>query len=101
MPLEFRTITVPIGETSGTFSSNEETTFSAPVRSADASIKQFKLDAIGAAQPSDIAQVGITTVSHDHSTVEFTVKARYTTGSGGKFTGQVDVLVIAEVAPVP
>ena len=99
MPVEFRTITVPIGETSGTFSSNEETTFSAPVRSADVAIKQFKLDAVGTAQPSDIAQVGVTTVSHDHSTVEFTVKARYTTGSGGRFTGQVDVLVIAETGP--
>lgn len=97
MALQFRTIGVPIGETSGTFSSNEETTFSAAVLSADATIKQFKLDALGSAQPSDIAQVGITSVSFDHTTVEFTVKARYTTGSGGKFTGQVDVLVIAEV----
>jgi hypothetical protein len=97
MTLEFRTIPVPIGETSGTFTSNEETTFSAQVLSADAAIKQFKLDALGSAQPSDIAQVGITNVSFDHTTVEFTLKARYTTGSGGRFTGQVDVLVIAEV----
>ena len=98
MPVLFRTISVPIGETSGTFSSNEETTFSpGPIRAADVAIKQFKLDALGSAQPSDIAQVGITSVSSDHTTVEFTVKARYTTGSGGKFTGQVDVLVIAEV----
>jgi hypothetical protein len=97
MPLQFRTIPVPIGETSGTFTSNQDTTFSSQVLSADATIKQFKLDALGAAQPSDVAQVGITNVSFDHSTVEFTVKARYTTGSGGKFTGQVDVLVIAEV----
>jgi hypothetical protein len=35
-------------------------------------------------------------VSFHHSTVEFTVKARYTTGSGGKFTGEVHVLVIAQ-----
>jgi hypothetical protein len=98
MALQFRTVTVPIGETSGTFSSNEETTFSpGPIQAADVAIKQFKLDALGTAKPSDIAQVGITSVSFDHTTVEFTVKARYTTGSGGKFTGQVDVLVIAEV----
>ena len=90
MPLEFRTVPVTIGETSGTFSSNEETTFSGAVLSADATIKQFKLDALGSVWT-------FTTVSHDHTTVEFTVKARYTTGSGGKFTGQVDVLVIAEV----
>jgi hypothetical protein len=74
-----------------------DTTFSGFVQAADACIKQFKLDAVGTAQPSDIVQVGITSVSHDHTTVEFTVKARYTTGSGGKFTGQIDVLVIAEV----
>ena len=98
MALQFRTVTVNIGETSGTFSSNEETTFSpGPIRAADVAIKQFKLDALGTAKPSDIAQVGITTVSHDLTTVEFTVKARYTTGSGGKFTGQVDVLVIADI----
>jgi hypothetical protein len=97
MALEFRTVTVPIGETSGTFTSNQDTTFSGFVQSADAAIKQFKLDAVGSAQPSDIAQVGITSVSFDHTTVEFTVKARYSTGASGKFTGQVDVLVIAEV----
>ena len=98
MSLEFRTITVQIGETSGTFTSNEETTFSVgPIRAADVALKHFKLDALGSAQPSDIAQVGITRVSFDHSTVEWTVKARYTTGSGGKFTGEVQVLVIAEV----
>jgi hypothetical protein len=97
MTLQFRTVTVNIGETSGTFSSNEETTFSpGPIRAADVAIKQFKLDALGTAKPSDIAQVGITKVSHNLTTVEFTVKARYTTGSGGKFTGQVDCLVIAE-----
>jgi hypothetical protein len=97
MALEFRTVTVPIGETSGTFSSNEEATFSSTVEAADAAIKQFKLDAVTPAKPSDIAQVGITSVSFHHTTVEFTVTARYTTGTGGKFTGQVDVLVIAEV----
>jgi hypothetical protein len=97
MTLEFQTIPVPIGETSGTFTSNEEATFSSFVQAADVAIKQFKLDAVGTAKPSDIAQVGISSVSHHHTTVEFTVKARYSTGSGGKFTGQVDVLVIAEV----
>ena len=60
---------MPIGETSGTFSSNEETTFSpGPIRAADVAIKQFKLDALGTAKPSDIAQVGITSVSFDHTT---------------------------------
>ncbi len=97
MALEFHTVPVTIGETSGTFTSNEETTFSGFVQSADAAIKHFKLDAVGSAQPSDIAQVGLTSVSFHHSTVEFTVKARYSTGSGGKFTGEVHVLVIAEV----
>jgi hypothetical protein len=97
MALEFRTIAVQIGETSGTFTSNEETTFSTgPIRAADVAIKQFKLDAVGTAQPSDVAQVGIVSVSHDHSTVEFTVKARYSTGSGGRFTGEIHCLVIAE-----
>jgi hypothetical protein len=96
MALQFRTVPVTIGETSGTFTSNEETTFTDFVQSADAAIKQFKLDAVGG-QPSDIAQVGVTSVSFHHSTVEFTVRARYTTGSGGKFTGEVHVLVIAEV----
>jgi hypothetical protein len=97
MALEFRTVPVTIGETSGTFTSNEETTFTSFVQSADAAIKHFKLDAVGTAKPSDIAQVGLTSVSFHHSTVEFTVKARYSTGSGGKFTGEVHVLVIAEV----
>lgn len=97
MALEFSNVPVRIGETSGTFTSNEDTTFSGFVQAADACIKQFKLDAVGTAQPSDIVQVGITSVSHHHTTVEFTVQARYTTGSGGKFTGQIDVLVIAEV----
>jgi hypothetical protein len=94
MALEFATVPVTIGETSGTFTSNEERTFSTTIRSADAAIKHFKLDAVGSAQPSDIVQVGLTGVSFHHSTVEFTVKARYSTG-GGKFTGEVHVLVIA------
>jgi len=96
MALEFATVAVTIGETSGTFTSNEETTFSRSVRSADAAIKHFKLDAVGTAHPTDIVQVGVVGVQFHLTTVEFTVKAVYSTG-GQRFTGEVHVLVIAEV----
>jgi hypothetical protein len=96
MALQFDTVVVTIGQTSGTFTSNEETTFQAavPIQRAEAAIKHFKLDAVGGARPSDVVQVGVVGVSSHHTTVEFTVKAVYSGASA--FTGEVHVLVIAE-----
>ena len=94
MALDFATVPVTIGETSGTFTSNQDTTFSAFVQKADAAIKHLKLDAVGGARPSDVVQVGVVGVSAHHTTVEFTVKAVYSGASA--FTGEIHVLVIAE-----
>jgi hypothetical protein len=96
MALQFDTVPVGIPQTTGTFTSNEETTFQSnvPIKKADAAIKHFKLDAVGGARPSDIVQVGITGVTARHTTVEFTVKAVYSGASA--FTGEIHVLVIAD-----
>lgn len=94
MAVKFEEETVVFERTTGPVSRNEEVTFEREVHKANAAIKSFKLDYVGGVRGSDIVEVGITRVEPSHSTVEFTVTVNY---SGGEFTGEVVVLVIAEI----
>lgn len=96
MVLAFKTTTVPISQTEGVFTSNEEVSFKRDVREAEVALKSFKLDYVGGARTSDIVQVGVSRQNVGEETVEFQVKVNY---SGGKYTGEVSVLIIADVEP--
>lgn len=94
MALEFASKTTRIPQTTGAFSSNETQGMPGPVRAADVAIKSFKLDYVGGARPSDIVQVTLGPASHAEENVAYSVKTNYT---GGTYSGEVTVLIIAEV----
>lgn len=96
MTLAFKTVTVPIGQTDGVFTSNQDVSFRKDVVDAEVAIKAFKLDYVGGARTSDVVQVGVTRQNVGEETVEFQVKANY---SGGRYSGEVSVLIIAELRP--
>lgn len=95
MTLAFKTGTVNIPNTEGVFQSNQDVSFGEDVRVAEVAIKAFKLDyAERPTPPSDIVQVGASLTNVGGETVEFRVKTNY---SGTEYTGEVSVLVIAEL----
>lgn len=94
MALEFKTVTVNIPQTTGAFNQNQDSSFGKKVRKADVALKAYKLDYVGGARTSDIVQVGVSLESVGDEAVEFKVKANY---SGGTYTGEVSVLVIADL----
>jgi hypothetical protein len=95
MGLAFETKTVPIPNTEGVYQSNEVVGFGKDVRVADVAIKAFKLDYTERpTPPSDIVQVGATVTNVEGETVEFRLKTNY---SGTEYTGEVSVLVIADL----
>jgi hypothetical protein len=95
MGLAFKTVTVTIPNTEGVFQTNEDVGFGKDVRVADVAIKAFKLDyAERPTPPSDIVQVGASVTNVAGETVEFRVKTNY---SGTEYTGEVSVLVIADL----
>ena len=98
MAVKFDEERVVFERSTGPVSRNEEVTFERRVEKANAAIKSFKLDYVGGARSTDIAEVSISNVNPSHSTVEFTVTVNY---SGGEFTAEVVVLVIAEVEDRP
>jgi hypothetical protein len=98
MAVKFDEERVVFERSTGPVSRNEEVTFERKVQKANAAIKSFKLDYVGGTRETDIAEVTISDVNPSHSTVEFTVTANY---SGGEFTGEVVVLVIAEIEDHP
>jgi hypothetical protein len=95
MGLAFKTVTVNIPNTEGVFQSNQDVSFGDDVRVAEVAIKAFKLDyAERPTPPSDIVQVGASLTNVGGETVEFRVKTNF---SGTEYTGEVSVLVIADV----
>jgi hypothetical protein len=95
MALAFKTVTVNIPNTEGVFQSNQDVAFGDDVKSAEVALKAFKLDyAERPTPPSDIVQVGVSLQNIGGETVEFKVKTNY---SGTEYTGEVSVLVIAEL----
>ena len=94
MSVKFDEERVVIHRTTGPFSANQDVTFEREVEKANAAIKSFKLDFVGGPRTTDVVQVSVTSVETDHATVEFTVTTNY---SGGEYSGEVVVLVIAEV----
>ena len=98
MALDFRSETTKIPQTTGAFSTNESKPFGKRVRIADVALKSFKLDAVGGSRPSDIVQVTVRLQSVGDEDVEYNVTTNY---SGGAYTGEVTVLVIADVEERP
>lgn len=98
MGVEFKTVTVTIPQTTGVFNSNQDVSFGARVRKADVALKAFKLDYVGGARTGDIAPAGVSLENIGDEAVEFKVKANY---SAATYTGEVSVLVIADVERSP
>ena len=98
MALDFRSETTKIPQTTGAFSTNESKPFGKRVRIAEVCLKSFKLDRVGASSPSDIVQVTVRLQNLGDEEVEYNVTTNY---SGGAYTGEVTVLVIADVEERP
>ena len=98
MALDFRAETIKIPQTTGAFSTNESKPFGKRVRIAEVCLKSFKLDRVGASSPSDIVQVTVRLQNLGDEEVEYNVTTNY---SGGAYTGEVTVLVIADVEERP
>jgi hypothetical protein len=94
MALAFKTFTVTIPQTTGRFTTHEDTSFGRSVQTADVAIKSFKLDYIGDAGPSNIVQVGTALEDIGEESIEFSVMSNY---SAGMYTGEISVLIIAEL----
>jgi hypothetical protein len=95
MALAFKTVTVNIPNTEGAFQSNQDVAFGDDVRVADVAVKAFKLDYTERPpSPTDTVQVGASVTNIGGETVEFRVKTNYT---GAEYTGEISILVIAEV----
>ena len=94
MGLEFKTVTVTIPQTTGPFNSNQDASFGRRDRSAEDALKACKLDYVGGARTGDIVQAGVSLESIGDEAVEFKVKANY---SAATYTGEISVLVIADV----
>ena len=102
MALDFKTKTSKIPQTTGSRTVNEGQPFNAKVRTAQVALQSFKLDYVGGARPSDIAQVTVRSRGHGDEDVQYEVTTNY---SGGTYTGEVTVLIIADLeepaAPAP
>jgi acyl-CoA thioesterase FadM len=100
MALDFRSKTTKIPQTTGARSENEGQPFGKRLRTADVALKSFKLDYVGGARPSDVAQVTVRLQSIGDEDVQYNVTTNYT---GGTYTGEVTVLIIADTEdkPVP
>jgi hypothetical protein len=68
------------------------------VRIAEVCLKSFKLDRVSGSSPSDIVQVTVRLQNLGDEEVEYNVTTNY---SGGAYTGEVTVLVIADVEERP
>jgi hypothetical protein len=97
--LDFRFETTRIAQTTGPIQSNDDTSFNEDVLNAEVCIKSFKLEYVGGPRPSDVVQVTARLQRFSGKQVEYTVTTNY---SGGPYTGEVTVLVIADVKrPAP
>ena len=94
MTLAFESARVPIPQSTGVFSTGQNRSFPDDVRIAEIAIKSFKLDYVGGARPSDVAQVTASIDNIGSDTVDFSVKVNY---SGGPYSGEVVVLIIADL----
>jgi hypothetical protein len=95
MALAFETKTVRFSNAEGPFQANDQVVFDDDVRKAEVAIKAFKLDYTERPTPAtDIVQVGASLGNIGGETVQFSVKTNF---SGTEYTGEVTVLVIAEV----
>jgi hypothetical protein len=94
MALDFRSEMTMIPQTTGAFSTNESTPFGKKVRIADVALKSFKLDYVGGSRPSDVVQVTARLQGFGDEDVEYSITTNYT---GGTYTGEVTVLIIADV----
>jgi hypothetical protein len=99
MALAFEKVRIPITNETGPHEDAVPKTFPREIRVvggravAEVAIQSFKLDLAGGARPTDIVQV---TASADTggSTVTVRIKTNY---SGGPYSGEVLVLIIADL----
>jgi hypothetical protein len=94
MALDFRTETIKVPQTNGAYSTNQSKPFNKKIKNAEVALKSFKLDYVGGYKPSDIVQVTASLQGTGDEDVEYSVKTNY---SGGTYTGEVTVLIIADV----
>jgi hypothetical protein len=75
-------------------------TFNSRVKKADAAIQTFKLDQADKNRvlPVDLVQVGVKEVKINGNKVNVVIKTDYSLKPAAKYTGEVIVLVIADVA---
>ena len=94
MALDFRSETTKIPQTTGAFSTNESKPFGKRVRIAEVALKSFKLDYVGGARTGDVVQVTARLQGIGDEDVEYNLTTNY---SGGTYSGEVTVLIIADV----
>lgn len=100
MPLAFKEKTKQIPrQSTGPQSLGDQVAFPTDVKQVNVVVKSFKLEHVGAAQPTDIVKVGISGVTHSGNDVSYNIICEYSgKNPGSTFTGEVTALVIAEVA---
>jgi hypothetical protein len=104
MVLAFQTITKKIPEEStGPQEFDMEAKFETKVieKRADVAIKAFKFDQKDNLQLIDIVQVSAGNVSVINDVVKFKINCEFKRKTTARYTGHVNVLVIADVEPVP
>jgi hypothetical protein len=94
MALAFEYVTVRIPQTTGAYTTNENRSFDQKIRIAEVAIRSFKLDYVGGPRTGDVVQVTASLQGTGEEAVDFSVKTNY---SGGTYSGEVTVLIIASV----
>lgn len=100
MALAFETVRIPITNETGPHEDTQTRTFPKDIKVidgraiADVAIQSFKLDLAGSAHPTDITQVTASVTDTGGASVTVRVKTHY---SGGPYSGEVSVLIIADL----
>jgi hypothetical protein len=99
MPTDFRSVNIPLPDGTGTKTIPADVTFGSAVRSADTAVKSFFFDYDSDDHHINVveATTGVRTIQGN--TVTVAANARYADRNfDDAYTGQVTVLVIAQVA---
>jgi hypothetical protein len=100
MALAFKAARIPITNEAGAHEDTQTQTFPREIKVVDnrpvaqVAIQSFKLDLAGGARPTDIVQVTASVADAGGATVTVRVKTDY---SGGRYSGEVSVLIIADL----
>lgn len=99
MPLDFRRRTIQIPNGTGRRSIDDSVTFNSRVRRADVALNGFKLDFTNSDHHINVVEVDTDRVSVSENEVHYRVECNYADKNfDDSYSGNVEVLVIAEVA---